>query len=108
MLVFCAEARRTVTHRRTATTALMVRRAPVRWHDFLSHHFAVLRVSSRLFACFACFASTSWLSDRSEAAAGPAVRAKSAKIAKNSNTMNGVPTCSGEDAPLDREARSTT
>ena len=47
MSVFCAEARGTVMHRRTATTGVVVRRALVRRYDSHFHHCAVLRVSSR-------------------------------------------------------------
>ncbi len=47
MSVFCAEARGTVMHRRTATTGVVVRRALVSRYDSHFHHCAVLRVSSR-------------------------------------------------------------
>ena len=138
MSVFCAEARGTVLYRRTATTGVVVRRAPSVGTipiSIIVLFFASLRVASRRFACSASCARTSWLSDHSAAAASTAVRAKSAKIAKAHEEQQHHEWCPhvftrgvvlpvdhaapahqavpgdqrarGEDAHLDREARST-
>jgi hypothetical protein len=94
MSVFCAEARGTVLHRRTATTGVVIRRAPARRHDANFHHFAVLRGPSRASRASREPAGSPiapWQPPAPPFARSPR---RSRRPTKNSNTTSGVPTCS--------------
>jgi len=94
MSVFSAYARGTVMHRRTATTGVEVRRAPIRRHDTHFNPFAVLRVASRAPRASREPAGSPIAPQQPPAPPFGRSPRRSRGHAKNSKTMSGVPTCS--------------